>query len=240
MQDHRPIGSLRLIDPEDRLVTELGRLEPVNPPRDPADLRRRLAADRLLYVLDVDDEPAVALWVALTTTVPVHLDEVIGEHVPVLDPELADVAVFHSVWNIPGRPAVTGAARSTIESAIADLDRRHPRVRTAVTISPLPGLRSWIEGRGVEVPPPSRELDDLAATYLRSLDEGVPIDPVARFHLGNGARLLRILPGADNSALGLERSFGVMANYRYVPEDRAANRRSLAAGVVVDSTAATE
>jgi len=228
VQDHRPIGSLRLIDPEDRLVTELGRLEPVNPPRDPADLRRRLAADRLLYVLDVDDEPAVALWVALTTTVPVHLDEVIGEHVPVLDPELADVAVFHSVWNIPGRPA------------IADLDRRHPRVGTAVTISPLPGLRSWIEGRAVDVPPPSRELVDLAATYLRSLDEGVPIDPVARFHLGNGARLLRILPGADPSALGLERSFGVMANYRYVPEDRAANRRSLAAGVVVDSTAATD
>jgi hypothetical protein len=48
--------------------------------------------------------------------------------------------------------------------------------------------------------------------------------------MGNGARLLRVLPGADPSPQGMERSWGVMANYRYAAEDRAANRAALAAG----------
>ena len=41
------------------------------------------------------------------------------------------------------------------------------------------------------------------------------MDPVARFHLGNGARLERINGHADGSPKGEKQSFGIMVNYVY-------------------------
>ena len=59
----------------------------------------------------------------------------------------------------------------------------------------------------------------LCATYLiASGDTGVPAsDPVARFHLNNGARLERINWLADVSRKGLRESLGLMVNYLYEP-----------------------
>lgn len=55
-----------------------------------------------------------------------------------------------------------------------------------------------------------------AARYLaRELQDGKPIDPVARFHLGNGARVERLNWAGDPSAKGLKQSFGLMVNYLY-------------------------
>lgn len=60
----------------------------------------------------------------------------------------------------------------------------------------------------------------LAARYLFDQQEdGRPRDAVARFHLGNGARIERLNWLADTSASGLRRSFGVMVNYLYDPDD---------------------
>ncbi|HVR50894.1 MAG TPA: malonyl-CoA decarboxylase, partial [Pseudorhodoferax sp.] len=55
-----------------------------------------------------------------------------------------------------------------------------------------------------------------AAEYLgRELDQGRPLDPVARFHLGNGARVERINWAGDPSPKGLRQSCGLMVNYLY-------------------------
>ena len=55
-----------------------------------------------------------------------------------------------------------------------------------------------------------------AAHYLgRALHEGKPIDPVARFHLGNGARVERLNWAGDPSSKGMKQSFGMMVNYLY-------------------------
>jgi malonyl-CoA decarboxylase len=55
-----------------------------------------------------------------------------------------------------------------------------------------------------------------AAHYLgQALLDGKPIDPVARFHLGNGARVERINWAADPSSKGLKQSYGLMVNYLY-------------------------
>ena len=56
-----------------------------------------------------------------------------------------------------------------------------------------------------------------AAAYLlkAKTPRGKPIDPVARFHLGNGARLERIDFLGDRSPKGLRESHGVMVNYLY-------------------------
>lgn len=44
-------------------------------------------------------------------------------------------------------------------------------------------------------------------------------DPVANFHLRNGASVWRLNWAADLSHTGLKASFGIMVNYRYVLED---------------------
>lgn len=68
--------------------------------------------------------------------------------------------------------------------------------------------------------------------------KGRPIDPVARFHLGNGARLERINPMGDLSEKGIAQAYGTMVNYRYVLADIEKNHEAFAAkGEVVASTA---
>ena len=72
---------------------------------------------------------------------------------------------------------------------------------------------------------------------LRARNAGdMPIDPVARFHLGNGARLERLNWLADPSENGLRTSHGIMVNYLYKLEDIEKNHEAFAnAGVVTAS-----
>lgn len=80
----------------------------------------------------------------------------------------------------------------------------------------------------------------VAAHYMlraRTRD-GRVIDPVARFHLGNGARLERINPFGDRSTNGMRQSHGVMVNYLYDLGDIEANHEALATrGEVIASPA---
>ena len=57
----------------------------------------------------------------------------------------------------------------------------------------------------------------MAASYLLNAKrkDGSPIDPVARFHLTNGAKVHNIHANADLSPNGIAQSSGVMVNYRY-------------------------
>jgi malonyl-CoA decarboxylase len=55
----------------------------------------------------------------------------------------------------------------------------------------------------------------LAAFYLAFHSPTPGGDPVARFHLDNGARLERLNARADLSAKGVKQSFGLMVNYLY-------------------------
>ena len=70
----------------------------------------------------------------------------------------------------------------------------------------------------------------LAAHYfLRARNSrGEPVDPVARFHLGNGARLERINWLGDTSEKGLSAAAGLMVNYRYVLKDIEKNHEAYA------------
>src|SRR5690554_352789 len=72
----------------------------------------------------------------------------------------------------------------------------------------------------------------LVSKYLTSMKNGQPIDPVARFHLGNGARIERLNWLADTSAKGVSQSCSIMANYVYDLDQLDDNRTQLAAGKV--------
>ena len=81
--------------------------------------------------------------------------------------------------------------------------------------------------------PVRQVLLECAAYYLgRELPEGKPADPVARFHLGNGARVERLNWGGDPSAKGLKQSYGLMVNYLYDLKRLDKHRSLLAQGKV--------
>ncbi|TCZ57193.1 malonyl-CoA decarboxylase [Roseicella aquatilis] len=76
----------------------------------------------------------------------------------------------------------------------------------------------------------------LAAAYLTRPNSGGGIDPVARFHLGNGARLERINWLGNTGHRGMRESYGIMVNYLYDPEAIEANHEAFVhSGQVVRS-----
>lgn len=238
--DRPPPTVRRLVPdaPEDpgALARSLATKELVHPVRDEADLRDRLDLDRRCFLLEhpaLPDRPLNVVWCALSTGVPTRIDEVLDPGAPTLDPATADTAVFYSIWNAePGLQGLPGGRR-LLEGAVDRLSDELPGLATFVTLSPVPALRSWCEANGDRGEPSGQDAERAATELLTSLDDrGRPVDPVARFHLGNGARLLAVRVDADRSERGRRQSFGVMANYRYAPEDRAANRARLAAGQV--------
>jgi malonyl-CoA decarboxylase len=155
-----------------------------------------------------------------------------------------------------------------IKQVVEEISREFPKLSNFVTLSPAPEFRSWIarerkdEGSNVFKPSDAHALSLLdepgwfanteiinevrpllcaaAAHYflLARSRKGKPVDPVARFHLGNGARLERIDPMADLSEKGIAQSYGLMVNYRYVPDEIERNHEAYAgAGEIVASGA---
>ncbi len=119
-------------------------------------------------------------------------------------------------------------ARIAEDAAAAELDERG---RAAVA-----ALRAgdWVNGPAGEPDAATDALapsvQALAAMYFfnEKNDNGRPIDPVARFHLGNGARLERINWPADMSQRGLQQAHGLMVNYLYVLNDIEKNHEAYA------------
>lgn len=216
------------------LARRMAASEPVNPIAGEADLQDRFDRDRRVFVLEhpvLAGRPMNIVWVALCRGIPARLSEILDPTAPCTEPGEADTAVLYSIWN--AEPGLVGLGRGVelIDGAVELLGGELPGLITFVTLSPVPGFRHFAErdasADGTEAP---TELARQCARYLTTCRGGRPIDPVARFHMGNGARLLRVSSSADPSPQGMARSWGMMANYRYVPEDRAANRASLAAG----------
>ena len=224
-------------DDSQELLERLARGEQVHPVRGPEDLADRLADDRRCYVLE---HPALAgrvlnvVWVALWRGLAGDVTAILDPAAPTADPSAADTAIFYSIWNVePGARGLPGG-RPLLEGAVGALRTELPNLATFATLSPIPGFRDWWEQRHPGVSPPADDslLEDCARYLTLQEPTGRPIDPVARFHLRNGARLVALHRHADTSELGEERSFGIMANYRYEPEDRAANRAALRDGRV--------
>jgi malonyl-CoA decarboxylase len=87
-----------------------------------------------------------------------------------------------------------------------------------VTLSPIPGLASWLSETGVNAKSvDGKTLCALGAYFLAQAKDrsGMPFDAVARFHLGNGAILHQVHADADRSEKGLSQSAGLMVNYLY-------------------------
>jgi malonyl-CoA decarboxylase len=146
-------------------------------------------------------------------------DSLIKRVVETLCAEFPRLRTFATLSPIPGfRPWLTQQVTALLQR-LDDKDTRALKLalapqplEAACLLAALEGLR----GEADEKSPLRQFLMQAAAEYLGRAQEGDrPLDAVARFHLGNGARIERINWAADLSAKGLKQSFGLMVNYLY-------------------------
>lgn len=207
------------------------------------ELRLRVAAhDRRLYAFfhpSLSDEPLIFVEVALTGDMPNNISSILSGDRQTLDPHLASTAVFYSISNCQTGLRGISFGNFLIKQVVEELKRELPDLNRFVTMSPVPGLRRWVDSKPAltanlqrlvdKLTPLSKKPDDLfieknqqdlyqlAAHYLLEAKhhKGGPYDPVSKFHLGNGARLEQINLWADESKRGFTGSWGIMVNYEY-------------------------
>jgi len=221
------------------------------------DLRRRVQpSDRRCFAFfhpSLVDEPLIFVEVALTREIPGSIQGLLAEAREVLPVGEATTAVFYSISNC--QPGLRGVSFGNflIKQVVEELSRELPLLTTFVTLSPVPGFAAWLakRGAGPELEPgwhgdaaaaerSRAELLPLAAAYFLTAKGpgGKPLDPVARFHLGNGARLERLNWLGDTSPKGLREAHGLMVNYLYDLRFIEANHEAFAnEGTVVTSAA---
>ena len=159
---------------------------------------------------------------------------------PVFDARAANCAVFYSITNCQDGLRGVSFGNLLIKQVAEHLRRELPHLRTFATLSPIPGFRQWLvdvaasDGHSglaqlvADLDRPDWWHDVVSATrleaalvplcahyLLRGTRGRQPLDAVARFHLGNGARLERVNWLGDISPSGLRRSYGLTANYVY-------------------------
>ncbi len=184
------------------------------------DLRRRLdPGDRRCFAFfhpALEDDPLIFVEVALTDEIPGAIAPLLAVERRPLPVRRATTAVFYSTSNCqPGLRGIT-FGHFLLKRVAEELKAEVPTLRTFVTLSPVPGFAAWL--RGEPGGDGSRAaLTAALARYLLTAGDasGRPADPVARFHLGNGARLERLNWMGDPSPRGLETAAGFMVNYLY-------------------------
>ena len=250
------------------ILEQIIRYEAVHEIRDWDDLRRRIdPADRRCYAFfhpAMPDAPLIFVEVALTETIPGSIAPLLAEERQPVAVERARTAVFYSISNTQRGLGGISFGSFLIKQVVEELRRELPKLDTFVTLSPVPNFMQWVnEGKDVPLGDDERKLlenldkpdwfenaelttqlravlEPLAAFYFLKARtaKGRLIDSVARFHLGNGARLERINWLGDLSPKGLRESAGIMVNYLYRLDDIEKNHEAYAnEGEVVASSA---
>ncbi|MGF0540083.1 malonyl-CoA decarboxylase [Agrobacterium sp. ES01] len=205
------------------------------------------------------DDPLIFVEVALTRDIPDNIGDLLREdRVPIAEAD-ATTAVFYSISNCQDGLRGISFGNFLIKQVVEDLKRDLPGLDTFVTLSPVPGFAAWLaEERRADTSDALTAADKTklealdesgwadneelkarvqpvltaaAAWYFLKArnSRGRVIDPVARFHLGNGARLERINVLADRSPRAMRQSHGLMVNYLYKFDDIEKNHEAFAA-----------
>jgi malonyl-CoA decarboxylase len=232
------------------LVEKLIKYEAVHDIRSWADVKNRLDSDRRCYGFfhpRLDGEPLIFVEVALTDAMSDSITPLLDETAAASDLAKATTAIFYSISNTQVGLRGVSFGDSLIKRVVETLKHEFPRLKTFATLSPIPGFRAWLAKKvpaeklaawekPLELGPKSAERQELlswAARYLgKEMHDGKPLDPVARFHLGNGARVERLNWAGDPSAKGLKQSFGLMVNYLYDPRRLDKHRTLLSQGEI--------
>ncbi len=214
------------------------------------DLRRRLdPPDRKCFAFfhpTLADDPLIFVEVALTHEIPDAIAPLLADGRMPINPRTAKTAVFYSISNCQRGLRGVSFGNFLIKQVAAELKRDFPQLRTFVTLSPVPGFMGWLKRTYPEsslLQDMSRPdwhaepalatqlrpgLQDKAAEYLLEAKNGAgrPADPVARFHLGNGASIENIRWLGDPSPKGQQNAAGFMVNYLYDLDNIEANHEA--------------
>jgi malonyl-CoA decarboxylase len=221
------------------------------------DLRRRLAADRRCFGFfhpALPGEPLIFVEVALVRGLAGSVQPLLApapEGVALArEVRGADTAIFYSISNCQDGLRGISFGNFLIKQVVEELRAELPQLVRFSTLSPVPGFRRWLLEAEISGFPDgfAERAEDAAfwaggeeaevfrqpmlracARFLTDARGGRgPADPVARFHLGNGARLERVNWRGNVSARGVAESFGIMVNYLYDPETIEANHEAFA------------
>jgi malonyl-CoA decarboxylase len=191
------------------------------------------------------DEPLIFVEVALTREIPGAIAPILSDKREQVVPDRATTAVFYSITNCQRGLTGVSFGHFLIKQVVEEVSRELPRIANYVTLSPAPNFATWLDRerksdaslaldeedrealaalsqpdwwRDPQIAATIREPFQRAAAwyYLRARNpRGLPADSVARFHLGNGARLERLNWLGDTSDRALRQSYGLMVNYLY-------------------------
>mgnify|MGYP003338190666 FL=1 len=173
--------------------------DPVHSLTESRSLERRCRFDRNIFFWIENDVPTAVLCVAFIKGLTDNIDDILDQNSDVcLD---ADHAIFYSVFRTNAVSGVQNTGAKLIREAAVWIKANMPHIKSYVTMSPIPNLSANFSQ------PPS--VEDILE-FLNAQK-----DPVAKFHLRNGARVLRIIPNADNSERRRTQSYSNMVNYDY-------------------------
>ena len=191
------------------------------------------------------DEPLIFVEVALTRDIPRAIAPILADKREVVDPARAGTAVFYSITSCQRGVAGVSFGHFLIKQVVEEVSREMPRISSFVTLSPAPNFAEWLKRERANAASLALDDEDhrtlaaldradwwrdqaLAAAlrepvlraaawyFLRARNaRGQPVDAVARFHLGNGARLEQLDWLGDTSERALAQSYGLMVNYLY-------------------------
>jgi malonyl-CoA decarboxylase len=191
------------------------------------------------------DDPLIFVEVALTREIPDAIAPILSDKREEVEPQRATTAVFYSITNCQRGLGGVTFGHFLIKQVVEEVRRELLRISNFVTLSPAPNFAAWLKRERANEASLVVDEDDRAALaaldqpdwwredasiatiheplmraaawyYLRARNSrGQPADAVARFHLGNGARLERLNWPADTSERALAQSYGLMVNYLY-------------------------
>ncbi|HKS84709.1 MAG TPA: malonyl-CoA decarboxylase [Pseudolabrys sp.] len=216
------------------------------------------------------DEPLIFVEVALTRDIPDAIAPILGKQREIVDVDKARTATFYSISNCQRGLAGVSFGNFLIKQVVEEISREMPKLSTFVTLSPVTSFAAWLKREreneqstalsdaekatfGALDQPDWWQSEKVAAQlkdtlmraaawyYLRARNpRGLPVDAVARFHLGNGARLERINWLADTSDRAMAQAHGLMVNFLYDLDEIEKNHEAYAEGRTVVASGAVQ
>jgi malonyl-CoA decarboxylase len=228
------------------ILEKIIKYEAVHAIRDWDDLRQRIEPqDRRLFAFfhpQINDEPLIFVEVALTDHMPDDISDLLQADREEITLDLVNTACFYSISNCQEGLRGISFGHFLIKQVVENLSSEIPSLKTFVTLSPVPSLRTNLKQEFNPLTATAEEqlrLKRATADFLinQKTNYNRPRDPVARFHLGNGAILERVNFAADLSDKGLRDSYGMMVNYLYSIKSIVENHENFAeSGIIAASS----
>jgi len=191
----------------------------------------------------LDDEPIIFVQVALTKGLGKSIQELMKPTSN--EKKNYDTATFYSISNCQEGLSRVTLGNFLIKRVVYELQEELPHIKNFGTLSPIPGFAEWFSYlEDSKIKNILTDLKDKDLSFLKSKNlkigdnriienkevliklvthyivneknkDGLPMNDVSRFHLGNGAIVEDIIINANVSEQGFKRSYGVMVNYLY-------------------------